>query len=90
MLMRFAAFIFIKLLIRFPRFEVAAYLLVMVIGAKMAVNFLVIENREGTEAHWGRFPEVIRWTFRTLMAAALAYGFVPRRWPNHKLASAPD
>jgi YkoY family integral membrane protein len=75
-LMRFAAFIFIKLLIRFPRFEAAAYLLVMVIGARMAVHYLVVENREA-----------IRWTFRGLMAAALGFGFVPRRVPP---ASAAD
>jgi YkoY family integral membrane protein len=80
-LMRFAAFIFIKLLMRFPRLEVAAYLLVMVIGAKMAVSYLLTGNR---------FADVIRWTFWALMAAALALGFVPRRLPHYKPASALD
>lgn len=38
-LMRFAAAIFIKLLDRFPRFEVAAYLLVIVIGLKLLADW---------------------------------------------------
>lgn len=38
-LMRFAAVIFIKLLDRFPRFELAAYLLVVVIGLKLLVDW---------------------------------------------------
>ena len=38
-LMRFAAVIFIGLLDRFPRFEVAAYLLVVIIGMKLLVDW---------------------------------------------------
>jgi len=38
-LMRFAATIFIKLLDRFPRFELSAYLLVIVIGMKLLVDW---------------------------------------------------
>jgi len=38
-LMRFAAAIFIKLLERFPRFEISAYLLVIVIGMKLVVDW---------------------------------------------------
>lgn len=38
-LMRFAAAIFIKLLDRFPRFELSAYLLVVVIGLKLLVDW---------------------------------------------------
>ncbi len=38
-LMRFAAAIFIKLLDRFPRFEVSAYLLVVVIGIKLVLDW---------------------------------------------------
>jgi predicted tellurium resistance membrane protein TerC len=40
-LMRFAATIFIKLLDRFPRFELAAYLLVTVIGLKLSIDYIV-------------------------------------------------
>lgn len=38
-LMRFAATIFIRLLDRFPRFETAAYLLVILIGVKLLVDW---------------------------------------------------
>src|SRR5205085_5708256 len=38
-LMRFAAVLFIKLLDRFPRFETAAYLLVIVIGLKLCIDW---------------------------------------------------
>jgi YkoY family integral membrane protein len=38
-LMRFAAAVFIKLLDRFPRFEVSAYLLVVVIGIKLVLDW---------------------------------------------------
>src|SRR5688572_17060191 len=38
-LMRFAAVLFIKLLDRFPRFETAAYLLVIVIGLKLVIDW---------------------------------------------------
>lgn len=38
-LMRFAAVIFIKLLDKFPRFEIAAYLLVTVIGVKLLADW---------------------------------------------------
>jgi hypothetical protein len=47
-LMRFAAAIFIKLLDRFPRFEIAAYLLVIVIGLKLLLD-------------WGFNPD---WSFK--------------------------
>jgi YkoY family integral membrane protein len=40
LLMRVAAVMFIKLLEKFPRFEIAAYLLVLVIGLKLAVDYL--------------------------------------------------
>jgi YkoY family integral membrane protein len=38
-LMRFAATIFIRLLDRFPRFEISAYMLVIVIGLKLVVDW---------------------------------------------------
>jgi len=45
-LMRFAAAIFVKLLDRFPRFEVSAYLLVIVIGLKLVADW-------GLNSDWG-------------------------------------
>jgi YkoY family integral membrane protein len=38
-LMRFAAAVFVRLLDRFPRFEVSAYLLVIVIGLKLVIDW---------------------------------------------------
>ena len=37
--MRFAAAMFIKLLDKFPRFETSAYLLVLVIGVKLLLDY---------------------------------------------------
>lgn len=48
-LMRVAAAMFIKLLDRFPRFEIAAYLLVIVIGVKLLVDW-------GFNSQWSAAP----------------------------------
>jgi predicted tellurium resistance membrane protein TerC len=47
-LMRFAAALFVRLLDRFPRFEVSAYLLVIVIGLKLVADW-------GCNSDWGMF-----------------------------------
>jgi YkoY family integral membrane protein len=57
-LMRFAAVIFIKLLEKFPRFETAAYILVVLIGAKLLGDW-------GLNSDWS-FKHSPRW-----MAAAV-------------------
>jgi hypothetical protein len=44
MLMRFAASVFVKLLERYPRFEVSAYLLVVVIGLKLLADWAFNSN----------------------------------------------
>jgi len=49
-LMRFAATIFIRLLDRFPRFETAAYLLVILIGVKLLVDW-------GFNSNWNFRPQ---------------------------------
>jgi predicted tellurium resistance membrane protein TerC len=78
-LMRFAAVMFIKLLERFPRFEVSAYLLVLVIGGKLLADWGF-----NTAAH----PHVVDfhnpggaafWVFWLLMAVCLAVGFLPQK-----------
>jgi predicted tellurium resistance membrane protein TerC len=78
-LMRFAAVLFIKLLDRFPRFETSAYLLVVVIGLKLVVDWMF-----NTEAHPHRVnfhdirgPEF--WVFWVAMMVCFAIGFIPRR-----------
>jgi YkoY family integral membrane protein len=78
-LMRFAAVLFIKLLDRFPRFETAAYLLVVVIGLKLCVDWAF--NSEAhphrVNFHNVRAPEF--WLFWGAMIACFAVGFIPRR-----------
>lgn len=76
-LMRFAAILFIKLLERFPRFEVSAYLLVILVGLKLIVDWLF--NRQGhhpIDFHSPHSPAF--WIFWIAMAACFAVGFIPR------------
>jgi YkoY family integral membrane protein len=82
-LMRFAAVLFIKLLERFPRFETAAYLLVVVIGLKLCIDWAF-----NSEAHPHRInfhdlraPEF--WIFWVAMLASFAIGFIPGRRKPH-------
>jgi YkoY family integral membrane protein len=51
-LMRFAAAIFIKLLERFPRFELSAYLLVIVIGMKLLLDWGSNSDWSFNEPKW--------------------------------------
>lgn len=78
-LMRFAAVIFIKLLERFPRFSTSAYLLVLVIGGKLLVDwgFNTKEHPHTVDFH---SPSALTfWLFWGLMAACFASGFLPKR-----------
>jgi YkoY family integral membrane protein len=82
-LMRFAAVIFIKLLEKFPRFEVSAYLLVIVIGAKLLADwyFNTPEHPHRVDFHSWRNPAF--WIFWTLMLACFAYGFIKKKDHAH-------
>jgi YkoY family integral membrane protein len=51
-LMRFAAAIFVRLLERFPRFEVSAYLLVVVIGVKLLADWAFNSNWSFAGHRW--------------------------------------
>ncbi len=76
-LMRFAAVVFIRLLERFPRFDSSAYLLVVVIGMK-----LVLDWAFGLDFHHPNHQGDINyafWGFWILMLACFAVGFIPRR-----------
>jgi len=79
MLMRVAAAMFIRLLEKFPRFEVAAYLLVIVIGMKLLVDWGF--NYEGSpyevDFHSYRTPEF--WIFWISMIIGLGVGFLPKK-----------
>jgi predicted tellurium resistance membrane protein TerC len=80
-LMRFAAVIFIKLLEQFPRFSTAAYLLVLVIGGKLLVDWYF--NTE-QDPHRVNFHEMgpAAYIFWGLMVLCFATGFLPKA--DHK------
>jgi predicted tellurium resistance membrane protein TerC len=80
-LMRIAASLFIKLLDRFPRFEIAAYLLVAVIGLKLVADWMFnsVEEPHRLDFHSPSGPAF--WTFWLIMLACFVIGFIPRRRP---------
>ena len=87
-LMRFAAVLFIRLLERFPRFETAAYLLVVVIGLKLMIDwggnkfFATPENPHPVDFHKASSPAF--WLFWALMIGCFAIGFIPKKHaPEH-------
>ncbi len=79
MLMRVAAAMFIRLLEKFPRFEVSAYLLVIVIGLKLLVDwgFNSEEHPHAIDFHSYKTPEF--WIFWISMLVCLAIGFLPKK-----------
>jgi len=76
-LMRFAAIVFIKLLEKFPRFETAAYLLVIVIGLKLVADWMFNSTRITLDFHSP--ASVAFWVFWLLMLACFSVGFVPAK-----------
>jgi YkoY family integral membrane protein len=80
-LMRFAAALFIKLLDRFPRFEVSAYLLVCVIGLKLVVDWFAHTEYSKSWGDWVDFHDFRSpafWIFWLVMLGCLGYGFLPK------------
>ncbi len=79
MLMRVAATMFIRLLEKFPRFEMSAYLLVIVIGVKLLVDwgFNSEANPHVIDFHSFRTTEF--WVFWISMLICLGIGFLPAR-----------
>ncbi len=78
-LMRFAAKIFIGLLEKFPRFELAAYVLVIVIGAKLVIDwqFNSPEHPHNIDFHSPSHPAF--WIFWLTMIGSFCIGFVPSK-----------
>jgi YkoY family integral membrane protein len=72
-LIRIAASWFIKLLHHFPRFELAAYLLVLIIGIKLIADWAF----QGAGFESPQHPAF--WIFWGAMAAAFCIGFLPTR-----------
>jgi len=83
MLMRVAAAGFIRLLERFPRFEMSAYLLVLVIGVKLLIDwgFNSAERPDRADFHNPASP--LFWTFWAVMLICIAIGFLPQRKDAH-------
>jgi YkoY family integral membrane protein len=82
LLMRVAAVIFIKLLEKFPRFEVSAYVLVAIIGGKLLLEYWFNWPVDGKQSHVLNFHSVQAiefWVFWGLMAASFMIGFIPRK-----------
>lgn len=78
-LMRVAAVLFIKLLERFPRFEMAAYLLVIVIGAKLLVDWGFNSEAHPHVVDFHSSSSVAFWVFWVTMALCFCVGFLPGR-----------
>jgi YkoY family integral membrane protein len=78
-LMRFAAVVFIRLLERFPRFEESAYLLVLVIGMKLIVDWGLNTPAHPHRVNFHSPSSPAFWIFWLVMAVCFAIGFIPRR-----------
>lgn len=88
-LMRYAAVLFIKLLEKFPRFETAAYLLVMVIGGKLILDWKFNTNEVHLlDFHSPSSPAF--WIFWVLMIACFCVGFIPKRKEKEPLEKVPE
>lgn len=83
-LMRFAAVIFIRLLERFPRFELAAYLLVLVIGGKLLADWGLNSPEHPHRVDFHDVSHPAFWVFWGLMIVCFCIGFIPRKDKQHK------
>lgn len=79
MLMRFAAVMFIKLLEKFPRFEMSAYLLVFVIGAKLVADWGFNSHDHPNRLDMHSPHSLAFWVFWILMFGSFVIGFLPKR-----------
>lgn len=78
-LMRFAAVIFIRLLERFPRFSTAAYWLVLVIGAKLLIDWGFNTKADPHKVDFHSPSAIEFWLFWGAMAVSFAIGFIPKK-----------
>ncbi len=79
MLMRVAAAIFIKLLEKFPRFESAAYLLVILIGGKLLVDWGFNGDPEHLVLDFHHTNSPAFWVFWVSMVLCFCIGFIPHK-----------
>jgi predicted tellurium resistance membrane protein TerC len=78
-LMRFAAVVFIRLLERFPRFEVTAYWLVLLIGLKLLIDWGFNTPAEPHRVDFHDFHSAPFWIFWIALALTFCTGFLPKR-----------
>ena len=78
-LMRYAAVVFIRLLERFPRFEVTAYWLVCLIGLKLLIDWGFNTPAEPHRVDFHNFHEMPYWIFWIALALTFCSGFLPRK-----------
>jgi len=77
--MRFAAILFIKLLEKFPRFELSAYLLVLVIGGKLLADWGFNNKDHPHRVDFHDYKHPAFWIFWVLMVVCFCIGFLPTR-----------
>lgn len=81
-LMRYAAAVFIKLLEKFPRFELSAYLLVIVIGLKLLADWGINSVEHPHRLNFHDLSRIEFWVFWILMAVCFGIGFLKPRSRN--------
>lgn len=82
MLMRVAAALFIKLLEKFPRFEAAAYLLVIVIGSKLLADWGLNSEEHPHAVDFHDHHSAAFWVFWISMVICFCIGFIPHKKDN--------
>jgi len=82
MLMRVAAALFIKLLEKFPRFEAAAYLLVIVIGGKLLADWGLNSEEHPHAVDFHNHHSAAFWVFWISMLICFCIGFIPHKTNN--------
>ncbi len=82
-LMRFAAAYFVRLLEKYPRFEVSAYLLVTVIGLKLLADWAFNSDWSFSQSPWlGSWQSSFQWLEETRLAYVHAYeNWLFHHWP---------
>jgi YkoY family integral membrane protein len=78
-MMRFAAVLFIKLLERFPRFHSAAYLLVLVIGVKLLIDWASYQFHFHDTVNFHDLKSPYFYVFWGAMVACFCIGFLPEK-----------
>ncbi len=82
-LMRFAAVIFIRLLEKFPRFESTAYWLVLLIGAKLLIDW-GFNTKDHHRVDFHDYQSPAFWIFWVTMAVTFCTGFLPKKEERHR------